>query len=196
MANFDAKEIERRGRDLAKATASSESASTLLGLLGELRAGVKASEEVLRSTKIGIVVNKLKQHKDTAVAREASDLVSKWRKDIKAGGGGGKGSPAAAKDSPVVSAAPSPSVSGSASKIAERPKDRSVVPPEQRNSKTDKVDTNQTGNSIRDSCLQLIYNGLAHTSEERKCLLVRLGVLCSSPRGIGRNQTNKISTTT
>lgn len=170
MPNLDAKEIEKRGRDLAKAATSNESASTLLGLLGELRSGVKASEEILRSTKIGIAVNKLKQHKDGTVAKEASDLVGKWRRDVKAGAG--KGSPAGAKSSPGVSAAPSPSVHGSASKMGESVKEKSAVEPDRRNSLTDKVDTNQTGIATRDACLKLMYDGLAHMTEERKCLRI------------------------
>jgi len=163
MAAFDAKEVEKRGRDLAKAASTNEPASVLLGLLSELRIGVKASEETLRATKIGIAVHKLIKHKHGAVASAAKELVDKWRTDIKAGGGS-KGSPAPSKTSPAGPAAPSPSINGGASRTAEK----SGVRPENRNSKTDNVDTNQTGNAIRDACLTLMYDGLVNMTEERK----------------------------
>jgi len=167
MANLDAKDIEKRGRDLAKAASTNESASVLLGQLSELRTGVKASEETLRATKIGIAVHKLIKHKDKAVAVAAKELVDKWRTDIKAGGGS-KGSPAPSKTSPAGSAAPSPGVNGGASRTAETAKETNGVRPENRSSKTDGVDTNQTGNATRDACLTLMYDGLVNMTEKRE----------------------------
>ncbi|KAK5016721.1 transcription elongation factor TFIIS, partial [Cryomyces antarcticus] len=79
---MDAKDIEELGKALSKAIVGGDSPASLLSLLEKLRKGVKITEKLLRQTKIGMTVNKLKQHKDPAVARQAGDLVSKWRTDI------------------------------------------------------------------------------------------------------------------
>ncbi len=166
---MDAKTVERRGRDLSKAATANEPSSTLSSILDDLRAGVKATEEILRSTKIGITVNRLKTHKDAAVARQASELVAKWRRDV-------KGGPAAANKG--VNGSPGPVVNGNGSgaKNGEREeggdakmgREKSfTVAPELRNAKTDGVNTNQTGNDTRDGCIKLMYDGLAFMSEER-----------------------------
>lgn len=165
---MEAKEIEACGRDLLKAYANSETSTFLLETLTKLRDGVNATSELLRSTKIGIAVNKVRSHKDAAVQRQASELVAKWRKDVGKASpagqtkSGSRDSSAAAKGSPA--SAPSSS-NGTGTPV----KHKTEVPPERRNSKADNVDTAQTGNDIRDSCLKLMYDGLAFMSEEREC---------------------------
>ena len=52
------------------------------------------------------------------------------------------------------------------SAVAPPPKKTFTVAPEKRSAKEDGVDTAITGNSARDGCVQLIYNGLAFMSEE------------------------------
>jgi transcription elongation factor S-II len=78
---MDAKEVELRGKAITKAYAGGEPSSVLQGLLSELRKGVRATEDLLRSTRIGVTVNKLRQHKDPAVASQANELVIKWRSE-------------------------------------------------------------------------------------------------------------------
>jgi transcription elongation factor S-II len=159
---MDAKEVELRGKAITKAIQEKQSSSTIINLLGELRKGVSASEDLLRSTKIGIIVNRLKQHPDPNVQKLANELVSKWRTDMKRTGG-----PATPK-SANGTASPAPAATPSA---APKPKPKHNIPPEQRNSKTDKVNTNLTDSAIRNNCIKLMYDGLAHMVDDCKCLV-------------------------
>lgn len=163
---MDTKEVELRGRAIAKAVNGGDPSSTVLTLLDDLRRGVQASEDLLRSTKIGVTVNRLKTHKDPAVVKQAVELVSKWRADIKkTGGTSGASTPKPAANG-ASSPAPSPVT-------ANKPKQKHTVPPEKRNAKEDKVDTNLTKSVIRNNCLKLMYDGLAFMSEECKIHLCR-----------------------
>lgn len=179
---MDAKDIERHGRDLTKAVAQGESADVLLKFLTDLRSGVRASEDLLRSTKIGITVNKLKTHKDARVARQASDLVQQWKKDINKSGG------ASNDKSPKTAAAPNgganadskPSGANGATAgpmqvdSTGNAGDEIKVPPEKRNAKADGVDTRKTGNDTRDMSVKLLYDGLAFMSEQRKSFFLAI----------------------
>lgn len=160
-APMEAKEVELRGKALMKAVAGGEPSANIAKLLNELKNGVKATEELLRSTRIGVTVNKCKQHKDPEVARLAAELVSKWRTDVKRAGGASTPKPA----NGTVSPASSTTTSANAPVKA---KAKHNVAPENRNHKTDKVDYQVTGVLIRDNCVKLMYDGLAHMSEERK----------------------------
>ncbi|KAF2088149.1 transcription elongation factor [Saccharata proteae CBS 121410] len=158
---LEKKDVSALGRDLTKADQAGEPAANLLKLLDDLRKGVKASEDMLRSTKIGITVNKLKQNKDPQVARTASELVSKWRNEIKKPGTG-----ASTPKSTNGTASPAPSANSASAPPPQNAKPKLPVPPEQRSWKKDGVDYKVTGNAQRDNCLRLMYDGLAHMSEE------------------------------
>lgn len=162
---MDPKEIELKTKALTKAATQNETSSTIISLLKELQQGVKASEDLLRSTRVGVVVNKLKQHKSPDVARLSSEIVSKWRSEVNKQKA--RGSPAASGQR--ASASPRPSgTNGSPAKVA-TPSDKTSklsVPPDKRSWKADGVDTNQTSNRIRDSCIGLMYDGLALNSTE------------------------------
>jgi transcription elongation factor S-II len=158
---FDRKEVEERGKALSKAQASSEPPSTLIKLLDDLRKGVQPSEELLRSTKIGVLVNKLKTHANKDVARSAAELVSKWRQEV--GKGSRQARPSGASTPNKGTQSPAPT---SASPVPPKAKGKLEVAPEKRNAKADKVDTKLTGVPTRDACLELMYNGLAFMSED------------------------------
>lgn len=160
---MDAKEIELRGKAIAKAMQESEPSSSLLKLLGDLKTGVHATEDLLRQTRIGVTINRLRTHKDPAVQRLASELVSKWRDEVKKGGAK-KGTPSKIANG---SASPAPP-SGTASPAPALQKKKHDVAPEKRNHKTDKVKYQVTGQEARDNCVRLMYDGLAFMSEARK----------------------------
>lgn len=152
-------EVNEKSKALQKATAADSPPEKILNILNELKAGVKANEDLLRSTKIGIIVNRSKLHKNPAISKLATEIVKKWRDDIQKQKGtaspatnGKKGS------SPSGTASPAP-----ANGMGET-KGKPSVPLDQRNYKVDKVDIDRTNQSTRDSCIGLIYNGLCHTS--------------------------------
>ncbi|KAJ5198227.1 uncharacterized protein N7498_007344 [Penicillium cinerascens] len=161
---MDAKEIEAKAKALTKAATQKETSTVILGMLKDLQQGVRASEDLLRSTRIGIIVNKFKQHSSKEVAQLSGEIVSRWRNEVnkqKQGGGaasrGSSGSPRPANGTPVSTPAGA-TPSDKASKLS--------VPPDKRTWKADKVDVNVLGNRVRDSCTGLMYDGLCLGSTE------------------------------
>lgn len=162
---MDKAQVNEISKNLVKATANSAPPSTIIAILNDLKNNLKATEELLRSTKIGVTVNKSRQHNDPAVARLASEIVKKWREEVQKqksataspnGAAAGKGISAGEKTSRTAS--PVPKENGA--KADSSPK----VPLDKRTYQTDKVDVNKTNQSTRDNCIGLIYNGLAFQS--------------------------------
>lgn len=160
---MEPKEIELRGKAIQKAIQEGEPSASILKLLGDLRTGVKATEDILRQTRIGVSINRLRTHKDPQVQKEAGDLVNKWRDEVKKGP---KKGPAAKIAN--GSASPAPPPSATASPAPSHQKQKHDVAPDKRNHKTDKVKYQVTGNESRDGCVRLMYDGLAFMSEARK----------------------------
>ncbi|OJD19793.1 transcription elongation factor S-II [Emergomyces pasteurianus Ep9510] len=165
---MDAKEIEFKSKALTKAATSGETPATLISLLKELQKGVRPTEDLLRSTKIGIIVNKLKQHKSPDVARLSSEIVSKWRSEVNKQKAAAGGSPSASqrssdspKQTPNGTASPASTGAAASDKLA-----KSTVPPDKRSWKADQLTITHTQNRSRDSCIGLMYDGLCLNSTE------------------------------
>lgn len=163
---MDAKEIEVKAKALSKAATSDEPPEVIVGLLNEIQAGVRATEDLLRQTRIGIIVNKFKQSKTPEIARLSSRIVSKWRTEVnkqKQSGAttaspGSSGSPRPAQTSTGASTPASAVPSDKASKLS--------VAPDKRTWKADGVDVNHSSNKTRANCTGLMYDGLCHGSTE------------------------------
>lgn len=160
---LDAKDVEERAKQINKAATEGDPASTLLSLIEPLK-GWTANEKVLRQSKIGIYVAKLRQSKDRQVAQLASTLVNKWKSDVKKGAPSGTASPATKNGTASPAPVPAPAPEKKEEKAALKAKLN--VPPEKRNTVTDKVNYKVTGNDVRDACLKLMYDGLSFMSEE------------------------------
>ena len=170
--DMDAKELEDRAKQLAKAATGGDPPATILLMLEGLKSWT-ATESVLRSTKIGVHVNKLRQNQDLAVARQATSLVNKWKTDVKkAPSAKSTSSPAAVKSTNSAAASPAPPTAAAAQQSA-----KSNSPhhgdPEKRNTVTDKVDWKVTGSQTRDACVKLMYDGLAFMSTQSMLLSCR-----------------------
>ncbi|KAL2000695.1 hypothetical protein VTN02DRAFT_2756 [Thermoascus thermophilus] len=161
---LDVREIEVKAKALTKAATSNEPSANIIAILKDLQKGVQPTEDLLRSTRVGIIVNKLKQHKSPDVARLSGEIVSKWRNEVNKQKAAG--SPAAQR----ASASPRPAANGAASPAAAAPTGDKMsklsVPPDKRSWKADGVDINQTQNKVRDSCIGLMYDGLCLNSTE------------------------------
>lgn len=160
---MDAKEIESKAKALGKASAAKEPPAVIVGLLKELQTGVRATEDLLRRTKIGVVVNRFKTNSAPEVARLASEIVSKWRNEVnkqKQGGAASRGSnsPRPPQNGTGASTPASATPSDKASKLS--------VPPDKRTWKADGVDMAVTSSKVRDSCTGLMYDGLCLGSTE------------------------------
>ncbi|KAL2008691.1 hypothetical protein VTN00DRAFT_6885 [Thermoascus crustaceus] len=161
---LDVREIEVKAKALTKAATSNEPSANIIAILKDLQKGVQPTEDLLRSTRVGIIVNKLKQHKSPDVARLSGEIVSKWRNEVNKQKAAG--SPAAQR----ASASPRPATNGAVSPAAAAPTGDKMsklsVPPDKRSWKADGVDINQTQNKVRDSCIGLMYDGLCLNSTE------------------------------
>ncbi|KAI5865891.1 transcription elongation factor [Durotheca rogersii] len=158
---MDQRELDTRVKALHKASQTNEPAANIIALIESLK---KASptEEMLRTTKAGIVVGKLRGNANKDIARIATEVVAKWRKGIEAekrakGLQPGKSHSTPSPAAKAVSPAPKPLVGNT--KVYEGDI-------EKRTFKADKVDVDRTGSQVRNNCIGLIYNGLAYRSHE------------------------------
>ncbi|PSK42449.1 Transcription elongation factor S-II [Elsinoe australis] len=156
---MDAKDIDERSKNILKAMNEGVPAATLTSLLEPLQKWT-ANEKLLRQTNIGRTMGKLRQHKDPAVGRMATQLVNKWKNDVKKPGG----SPAPAAKATATNGTSSPAAASTPKSDA--PKSKFKGNPEKRNAGSDGINTAVTGNATRDACLKLMYDGLAFMSEE------------------------------
>lgn len=160
------RELEGRIKTLHKAQNEKAPAATIISLLEGLKE-IRPTEEILRTTKAGLVVGKLRGHTSKEIGKAANDVVAKWRKGIeeekkskslKAPDGRPRDSTSPA--SKAASPAPRPIVAISGSKKVYEGN------PETRKFQTDKIDINRTDSQIRNNCIGVLYNGLAYRSTE------------------------------
>ncbi|KAI1104617.1 transcription elongation factor [Jackrogersella minutella] len=160
---MDQRELEARVKALHKAAQSNEPAANLVAIIESLRSA-SPSEEMLRTTKAGIVVGKLRGNPSRDVAKVAGEVVAKWKKGIEAEkrskGGLQPSKPQKGSVSPAskaASPAPKPLVGNNKAYQGDT---------EKRTFKSDKVKLPATGSQVRDNCVGLLYNGLAYRSRE------------------------------
>jgi len=169
---MDGKTLFSTGKQIQKAIESGDSGESLLNILQPLTKWT-ATEDLLRQSKIGVIVSKLRQQKDPKVVEQASKLVNKWKQDVNASKkkAAGSASPAPSTGAAKSSAATNGKSSGTSSPappaaaVKKEPK-KSTADPAKRNSVVDGVSTAVTGNQTRDACVKLMYDGLAFMSEE------------------------------
>ncbi|KAL8966735.1 MAG: hypothetical protein Q9183_003237, partial [Haloplaca sp. 2 TL-2023] len=172
---MEVKEVIEKSKVLQKASAAGADSAQIIKILNELKTGVKASEDLLRSTKIGIVVNRSKQHPDSAVQKLAGDIVKKWRDDVsKQPKKAGTPTPNSSQATNGHKTMNTPPVSTASPAPAEPVKP--TVPPKDRDYKSDGVSIERTQQAIRDSCIGLLYNGLAHSSPVPSATIINVAM--------------------
>ncbi|SPO02112.1 related to transcription elongation factor TFIIS [Cephalotrichum gorgonifer] len=167
---MDQRELEARVKALTKSIGANEPASNALTLLKSLKDEAAPTEEMLRATKAGVFVGKLRSHQNKEIAVAATQLVQKWKKLVEAE----KASKAriSKMNSPVSASTsiPAPATGAASSSTAAAAGSSKSTgfkgDPEKRRAETDKVDTNRTSSNIRNNCIKLMYNGLAYRSTE------------------------------
>lgn len=166
------KQLADTAKQLSKAIESGDSPAAILNIISPIQKWT-ATEDLLRQTKIGVAVAKLRTNKDPKIAETATRLVNKWKSDVKSSGSGAR-----AKGSPVpgqkavngVKAEDGGRSSGASTPIPATKKEpqpkKYTVAPDKRNAAADGVKYEVTGNKTRDACVKLFYDGLAFCSEE------------------------------
>ncbi|KAG6372106.1 transcription elongation factor [Boletus reticuloceps] len=145
-----AAELKNHVKQLQNASNNEDRVAILTILKREFR----VNEALLRESKAGLAVGKLRAHESKEVSDLAKEIVKRWKNDVdkaKAAAPGPKailaGKPPVRKQSALVtpvSATPAPN-----GKV------------EVRSSRTDGVRITATGDNTRDRCADLIYDGLA-----------------------------------
>lgn len=175
---MDVKALVEASKNILKAHESGDPVSTVLDLLKPLE-GFRATEELLRQSRIGVTVAKLRQSNDAKLRSEATRLVTRWKQEVNAqskkkratdgspapgtmGGNKAVNGTAAGQGANSGTSSPAPQTK-SELKAAQRP---NKVDPEKRNTTTDGVDFKITGDASRDGCLKLMYDGIVYLSEE------------------------------
>lgn len=172
---LDAQAVDSKRSELEKAVKDGAPASTVIRILTDLKVGVVPSERLLRDTKIGVAVNKLRQFKDPVVAKLCSEIVNGWRTAMQKSKSAGGSTPKIA-NATNGSASPAPNAGSSVSPQKKEAESVEVKPEKKkfqgdvakRTTKSDNVNFNVLGNQTRENCLKLMYDGLAFMSSERK----------------------------
>ncbi|KAM5355493.1 hypothetical protein ACJ41O_002139 [Fusarium nematophilum] len=162
MPSMDQRELEARVKALTKCVAANEPAENAIKLLETLKKDASPTEEMLRATRAGVFVGKLRSNSNKEIARAAAELVTKWKKLVEQE----KSSKHKAKmGSPAPAPAPAPASSPVAPPSSSSgPKKAFKGDPEKRKFDSDGVDIKRTDSTARNQCIGLIYNGLAYRS--------------------------------
>ncbi|KEZ41502.1 Uncharacterized protein SAPIO_CDS7659 [Scedosporium apiospermum] len=177
---MDQRELDARVKALNKSISANEPAANALALLKTLKEDAAPTEEMLRATRAGVLVGKLRSHQNKEIAAAAAQLVSKWRKLVEqeklAKAKHAKlGSPAS-RASPAPSAATTSAAATAAAASSGGAPKKYQGDPEKRRAETDKVDTKRTKSDIRNNCIKLMYNGLAYRSTDHQDVVLAKAV--------------------
>lgn len=146
----DAAELKKLVKQLQITSTNEEKIS----ILHILKKDFKVNESILRESKAGLAVGKLRTHEAKEVSDLAKEIVKKWKNEVERAKGGakvganGKAVPTrkgSTSVTPSTPATPVPVNGGSGFRTA----------------KGDGAKPSSTGNVTRDKCMELIYDGLA-----------------------------------
>ncbi|KAJ6257804.1 hypothetical protein Dda_7593 [Drechslerella dactyloides] len=171
MPGMEAKDIKIHGASLDKAVRDKLPPSHITDILGRLKSDVVATEQILRETKIGMTVNKLRGHSDKAVSELAKDIVNKWKRDVSAkpksgSSGDGKGGVAMKKESSTNGlSSRDTSNKGTPTPSGARKGAASSVDPMKRNKNTDGINCDVHDDEPRNKCIGMLYDGLCIGSD-------------------------------
>ncbi|KAG2071200.1 transcription elongation factor [Suillus decipiens] len=129
-----------------------------VSILQILKKDFQVNEAILRESKAGLAVGKLRTHEAKEVSDLAREIVKKWKNEVeraKGGSGSKAGTPANGKAVPARKGSTSVTPSNAATPTPVNGKS------EPRSAKADGVKASGTGDTTRDRCTELIYDGLA-----------------------------------
>ncbi|KAH7915766.1 transcription factor S-II, central domain-containing protein [Hygrophoropsis aurantiaca] len=148
----EAVELKKLVKQLQHTTTNEEKVTILQILKKEFQ----VNEAILRESKAGLAVGKLRSHEAKEVSELAKEIVKKWKNEVERAKGGataktpGNGKPVVRKAStsvpPSNPATPTPTMNGKA---------------DVRTAKADGAKPGATGDTTRDRCAELIYDALA-----------------------------------
>ncbi|KAH9172471.1 transcription elongation factor [Lactarius sanguifluus] len=156
----DIAELKRLVKSLQQASTDQETVDVLQVLKKE----AKITEAVLRESKAGLAVGKLRSHASKDVSELAKEIVRTWKtavdKEKQAAGTHSKGAAKAAVPTRLLffAVAPPPRKASTASVPPSTPTTSNNGA---RSAKGDGVSTSITGDKTRDKCIEMLYDALA-----------------------------------
>lgn len=129
-------------RKIVKELQSSQSPSDIIRILRSLKRDHQVNEAILRESKAGLAVGKLRQHSSKDVSDTAKDLVKKWKAQVEK-----------EKTAATVKAQTNGKVTTPAAKLST---DKSTS----RTAQSDGV-SGDTKDPTRNKCIELLYDGFA-----------------------------------
>lgn len=167
---MDADQIRSTVSSLEKASAAGHSDQSIIDILRQLDNHVVATEALLRDTKLGLAVGKLRNHSNGEIAQRSKDMVKKWKNEVV------RGKKARSTSVHSNSSTPTPT----AEQQDNQPNDirtsklqRTKTQNAPRDAKTDHVQTAITGDSTRDACIKAVYNSLAFDSTAKSETIIK-----------------------
>ncbi|KAI9595537.1 transcription elongation factor S-II [Syncephalis fuscata] len=129
---------------------------------------VRVNEDILRSTKVGVFVGKLRKHENTRIADRAKDVVAKWRRMVKR-------DEAVEKVTVNTNRAEVP-MHRSTSNGSEPPSPGSAL--KERTVTTDEVVYAKTSSAVRNRMIEMFYTALAknNTADADRVILKAIEV--------------------
>lgn len=166
---------------------------TILKLLNILNDGVKPSEKLLRETKVGMAVNKLRSSNNSEIGSLVKKMIKGWKEQIQIEKAKKKPQPAAPKNTSSV-----PTANGDGASAAPAGKFHSGP----RNPKTDGVNTTLYDNSTRNASVSALYTALAIERNDSSSVIIKIAtdieaeVFKAEYATINDNYRNKLRTFT
>jgi len=156
-------------KKLVKQLQSASNASEVIDVLKLLKSEHEVTEAVLRESKVGLAVGKLRTHASKEVADLAKEIVKKWKNSVEkaklvsSSNGFPNGNPPVRKQSVASNSGTPTTPTGITGKQEVR-------------TATGDGAKGSTGDTTRDKCTELLYNGLACDSSAPTDLILKKAV--------------------
>ncbi|KAL0574546.1 transcription elongation factor TFIIS [Marasmius crinis-equi] len=141
-------------KKLVKKLQGNSNAKEVVDILASLKRDFVINEALLRESKAGLAVGKLRTNENKEIASAAKDLVKKWKDIVEEG----------KKKNGGASKSKEPALKSTASTTPITPTASTTKPAVARTHKTDGITINFTGDKTRDKCAELVYDALASDS--------------------------------
>lgn len=155
-------ELKDLQKQLSKLASSSDS-EAILSIFSKLKSGLSApTEDIIRQSKIGVAVGKLRSHTDKKVADQAKSLVKDWKAIVDKQ----RAAQTSATSSKSSTASPAPAApksdstangNGTASASPSSTASAAAAKPAASNTK---IDFEILNDKVRNACLKLLYQSL------------------------------------
>ncbi|KAI5798918.1 transcription factor S-II, central domain-containing protein [Geopyxis carbonaria] len=183
---MDAKDVKTHVSQIEKAVRERLPTSHLLDLLSSLKNEVVATEALLRETRVGMAVNKLRSNADKQISDLAKEIVGKWKKDVQKK----PQKPPQARKSSTASPTMTSTQLSPLKPSGKKPASKASVDPSKRSKITDNVNYKCTGDKVRDNCVGVLYDGMCVDSDTGPDRLLELATAIEAQ--IFANHKNKL----